>query len=203
MPTFTLRIIVNFARVLLLISAVSFTAKADSPLNLEQLRTLFKPYESVSELQVSFQQRKTISGLKKPLLSEGELRLQKPDFVQWTVLKPSFLRIEMQKKQMRLETGSDPKNKRTQVLSESETGSLTSLVAWMRMDAGLLAEQYQVTSLGSRRYAFVPKNPASFPMEKMEIEMGAQDFLKTLTLFEKSGDRIEITFATPQVKRTK
>lgn len=197
MRTLTTRILLSL---LILTAPTAFAAPREVPAT--ELKTLFQPYASVSELDVDFRQTKTIRGLKTPLKSTGHLKVRQPDLVEWTVLKPSYLQARMQGRKMTLTTGQG-ENQRTQAVPESETGSLSALVAWMRFDVEQLAKDYTVTELGSNWYSFVPQKPESAPLNKIDVELGPERKLKTLVLHEKSGDQIEIAFESPKVKNKK
>jgi outer membrane lipoprotein-sorting protein len=191
--------------VLVFISSLATSVQAATTAVLQdpELAQLLSFYQSIDRLETSFHQVKRMKQMKMQLKSEGRLKIHRPDEVQWEITKPSHVLAAFDQKTVRLETG-EGEQKTVQVLNRNdlserkEAQALKSLTTWMQMDPVALSQEYEIQKLQPEYYQFTPKQKESSPFEKIELKISQKKFIRELSLFEKSGDTIQITFETPQ-----
>lgn len=169
-----------------------------------QLTQLLGFYKSIDSLQVGFHQEKKLKDMKSPLKSEGTLKVQRPDQVQWEIVKPSRVLVTLSPSLISLESGEgDSKTvqsfKRGDLAQGKESRALEGLVSWLQVDAIALSKEYRVMKTGEREYQFEPRAIETSPFEKLQMKLSLKKHIEKLLLFEKSGDLLEISFGSPKV----
>ncbi|MBS1961834.1 MAG: outer membrane lipoprotein carrier protein LolA [Bdellovibrionales bacterium] len=182
-----------------------------TPVSETALAEKLRFYASIKTLETDFHQVKDLRDLGMQMKSEGRLTLRRPDAVIWEVRKPARVKVELDSKGIRITSG-EGKSATVQTFSSSEmsaqmqkdkaTSSLHDLVAWLKLDAHALSEQYAITTTGTdargqSRFVFTPKKPG--PFASMEMELAKAGHLAKLVLNEASGDRMTLEFARPKV----
>lgn len=171
-----------------------------------QLAEHLRLYSTIKTLEADFHQVKDLRELGMQMKSEGRLTLRRPDAVTWEVRKPARVKVELDPNGMRITSG-EGKTATVQTFSTAQMGasmsgdkdasSLRDLVAWLKLDAHALAEQYAIATTGGNRFFFTPKKPG--PIASMEMELAKAGHLSKLVLNESSGDRMTLEFSRPKI----
>jgi hypothetical protein len=173
----------------------------------KELSQVLGMYKAIAKMEVPFHQVKKLKEINLPLSSDGILKVQQPDVI-WEIKKPSHLVVFLTPQQIRIESG-DGTEKSTQVIHRGDLGqgkesqSLQSLVSWLQMDAHQLSQEYAISRLANQEYLFEPRAKAVSPFEKLQMTLSSKKYVQHLTLFEKSGDSIEISFGEPKIEPKK
>jgi hypothetical protein len=175
---------------------------APSPRNVsvDDLKKALTLYHSISRLDVDFQQTKTLKDMDLKLKSEGHLTLSLPQRVEWKILKPTPLTVELEKDKITIHSGSG-----TQVFSQAENPSakdresFQTLLTWLKLDAEEINRKYDVTLTGPGQYRFTSKNPDEPVMKSLEMKLSKAGHVQELRFHEASGDQVQIRFAKPKV----
>src|SRR6185312_8598115 len=138
-----------------IVSVAIHVAIAGELISEKELTEKLKLYASISTLDVSFRQTKTLKDMNLQLKSEGRLQLRRPDRVVWEITQPSPVRVSLDHSQIEIQTGTGPDTqvqtiKTGEAPSEQAAQSLTALIAWLSLDSHALASQYLITSSGKQ-----------------------------------------------------
>lgn len=190
-------------RLFILLQAALFLNAADvtKSVNSAELAEKLKQYRSIATISAPFKQKKTFKDIDMVLKSEGQFELSRTSkTVTWQVLKPSPLKVILNGVEVKM---IGPES--TQTFKISEIGgdkamkSLTSLVAWLELDAEKLTRDYGVSQLGPDKFRFVPKTDT---FGELDMQLNPKGFLTKLEIHERSGDKLEIDFGTPKISRS-
>jgi outer membrane lipoprotein-sorting protein len=183
-------------------------AQAASPtvVDHDHLKQLFNRYQGLTELSVDFQQTKILKDVPNHLVSKGHLLVQTPDRLVWTITTPSFLEVLISKGEVQITSGKGPsadvqKVTRAQLASNPQSRSLDGLAHWLKFDSEFLEHEYEVSRLENGRYVFNPRKLEESPFIQLTVDLTKSGAVRELDLSEKSGDRLEIYFDEPKIKR--
>lgn len=172
----------------------------------EALASKLKFYASLNTLEAPFTQIKHFSEMPMKLTSEGRLKLTRPDQVVWEVTSPRPVKVTLDHEAIHIETGKGAQAL-VQTFKTSDAGSagpsrsMAELAAWLNLDARSISQQYQVYGKGADSFRFIPRAPSSTSFRSLEMNLVGVGHLKKLTIFEMSGDWVEIEFGPPKVTR--
>lgn len=196
----------SFGKALLVsvLTLCSVSADSEGTVSEAALTEKLRFYASIRSLEADFKQLKELREMDMEMRSEGRLTLKRPDTVIWEVLKPARVKVELGAKEIRITSGEGPAASREiysvdQMPGDKGASSLRDLVAWLKLDAHALHEQYAITRSSNGNYVFVPRKAG--PFRSMEMNLAKAGHLETLILNESSGDRMTLKFAKPRVVR--
>jgi outer membrane lipoprotein-sorting protein len=178
---------------------------ADTPVTEAQLGEKLRFYAGIATLESDFHQVKDLKELGMQMKSEGRLTLKRPDSVIWEIRKPAHVKVELDLKKIRITSGDGASATvqtftADQMPKDKDASSLRDLVAWLKLDAHALADQYVITKTTEDHFNFAPKKTG--PFRTMEMDLSKAGHLKTLTLNETSGDRMILSFERPRVLKS-
>ena len=177
-----------------------------SPISESELAKQLKLYESVSSIEASFVQVKTLAEMGFQIKSEGYFKIVRPDHILWEVRKPGKVRVTLDPDQIRIESG-EGKDMNVQTLKRSEapsdktTQNLSGLVAWLNLDAKVLHSQYDVFQTAKQTFRFAPHDLKAGPFRSIEMTLADGGQMRHLVIQETSGDTMELTFTHPKLTR--
>jgi len=183
---------------ILLIQCI-WSTQAASPVAPAELKTALAKYQAMASLEVPFKQIKTLKDIQLRLESEGILKVQLPNRVEWKVLKPQPLEMVLEQDKVTVKSDGKEDTFRASEGSAKDQRSFHDLLNWLRLDADALTRDYQVSRLSPNRYRFVAKNPDSV-IKALNMDLSKAGHLQKLTFEEAAGDEIRIEFGIPQVK---
>jgi hypothetical protein len=119
-------------------------------------------------------------------------------------VKPSRVIVKLNQKVIEVIAGegaeaSIQKWKISDMPKDKDAKSLGSLIAWLQLDSRALSQQYLITSSGPNSFEFKPRDLSSSAFLKLDMTLAQNGHLKTLVIYESSGDEIHINFGTPQL----
>ncbi len=174
-------------------------------LNEQELSERLKSYQSIQELHVTFDQKKHLAEMNLDLPSSGRIVVRRPDQVTWEVLKPAYVRVNINSQHVQIVSGEGAHAK-TQVFKAAELGGseqakwMARLLPWLLLDARALSKQYTVSLIREGQLQFLPRETKG-PFAKLEIELNKAGHMGRLVLFEPSKDTLEIRFGRPRIVR--
>jgi outer membrane lipoprotein-sorting protein len=174
----------------------------------DQLKAGLLAYASISKLEATFNQTKTIKEIGVVIKSEGRMTLSRPGKVTWEVTRPSRVKVVLDEKEVRIESGSSS-DANAQVfpvggaVSDEVGGKMAEVLAWLRLDADRLYDDYSVTSVGPNQFCFTPKERLKSLFGELKLTLGKEGVVRRLEIKEKSGDLLEIDFRTRVIERRK
>jgi len=189
---------------ILALTLCSASVARATPVSEAALAEKLKFYASIRTFEADFKQRKELREMGMEMKSEGRLTLRRPSTVIWEILKPARVKVELGTKEIKITSGEGA-NATVQSFSSDQlpddkgASSMRDLVAWLKLDAKALSEQYVITKTPADRYLFEPRKPG--PFLSMEMALSKKGHLETLVLNETSGDRMTLTFAKPRVRK--
>ncbi|MGZ3723189.1 MAG: LolA family protein, partial [Bdellovibrionales bacterium] len=143
---------------------------------------------------------KTLKDIQLDLKSEGHLTLQRPDQVEWKILKPQPMTVNLAQQKITIKSASS-----TQTFSQADNPStkdrqsFATMLTWLKLDATAIADKYKVTETGTRQFRFVSKDPNEPVIKSLEMQMDDSGHVSNLLFEEVSGDSIRLAFAKPKV----
>lgn len=170
-----------------------------------ELSERLKFYQKIKTLHTDFHQVKSIKSIGMELKSEGEMRLELPGKVVWTIKKPSFSKVELEGNTIKMTSGQGAEQKTQTMVLGKETDpnvskAILSMMAWMRMDVPEIEKSYVISELGKNEFRCEPKNPAVSVFAALNFKLHPKGHVEELKIEEKSGDLIQIEFDKPQIK---
>lgn len=167
-----------------------------------ELETKLKQYKSISKLEARFEQVKTLKDAGVTLKSSGifSLRMEHggPAVVDWTVEKPAYLRLHITDKSIDLAEKAGEAGKPVIENREAQARILRPIYAWLTVDAAKISEQFEIDHCG--HYRLTPKDKDS-PIKEMYMSLNGSGLVESVTLNEKSGDHMQITFLSTKVTK--
>jgi outer membrane lipoprotein-sorting protein len=175
-------------------------AAAETPVDLQTLQKALKSYQSIDRLDVDFKQTKILKDINLELKSEGHLTVKAPDQVEWKILKPEPMTVTLEQQKITIKSASGTQSyQQAENPSAQDRESYATLLTWLKLDAGAIAEKYTVTALGKNRYRFVAKDPHEPMIKALEMDMGSDNHVHQLVFDEVSGDQMRLAFGKPKV----
>ncbi len=173
-----------------------------------QLSHRLKFYSQLTSFETNFTQIKTLKDLKMNLKSKGKLSVERPHRVNWVITEPAPVSVLMDQEKVvvKMGEGSDAQTqifKMSDLSTQDGFSSLATITSWMKLDAQQLSKDYEVTEDTKDLYTFKPKNKTDSLFESLEMSLAKSGYLKSLKIFEKSGDSLEIQFSEPKVSSSK
>lgn len=174
-----------------------------TPVEPAKLQKILNFYKSISSMEVDFKQTKTLKDIDLKLQSEGTLKVVPPKFVQWKILKPEPLTVELEDQKITIQSSS-----KTQTFSQSEgpsaqdRKSFSRMLSWLKMDAQAIAEGYDIWQSGESRYRFTSKDEKEPAVTALDMQLDKSGYVTMLKIEEASGDEIQIHFKKPKVSKS-
>ncbi len=196
----------NFAHLLAGLTLCVTALASETPVTETQLAEKLRYYARIANLEADFHQVKDLKELGMQMKSEGRLTLRRPDSVVWEITRPAPVRVDLGNGKIRIQSGEGASAtvqnfSADQMPKDKDASSLRDLVAWLRLDAHALAEQYAITRTTADHFVFAPKKTG--PFRTMEMDLSKSGHLEKLVLNEVSGDRMTLTFGPPRVVKAK
>lgn len=200
----TLRVVLIAFVLSLAMDGARAAAPARTRVTKASLGKLLAYYQSITTLSTRFKETKRLGDLALELTSEGTLTVHRPERVVWEIVKPSPVVVTLDRKQIRVETGTGA-SKKVETVSVDAGGekaslSLRNLVAWLKLDPEELSARYEIFAVGEHDYEFVPKDKTSTPFESLTMTMKQEGYVEKLLIREKAGDSIAIAFEKPRIE---
>jgi outer membrane lipoprotein-sorting protein len=175
---------------------------AETPVTENELATKLRYYSSIRALEADFRQVKNLREMGMQMKSEGRLTLRRPDSVIWEVTKPARVKVELTSAGIRITSGEGTTAtvqsfSAAQMPKDGDALGLHDLVAWLRLDAHALSEQYTITRTTTDHFIFAPKKIG--PFKTMEMDLSGAGQLTKLVLNESSGDQMTLQFGKPHL----
>gem|GEM_PF-6503089 len=177
----------------------ALSAPAATPVDVNQLKKALAKYHAMATLEVPFKQTKTLKDIQLKLESEGVLKVQLPNRVEWKVNKPQALDMVLEQDKVTLKSDGKEDTFRASEGSAKDQRAFHDLLNWLRLDAEALMKDYDVTEVGKNRYRFTAKK-ADMGMKALTMNLNKNGHVETLTFEEIAGDEIVIRFGAPKVK---
>lgn len=174
------------------------SAGASSAFDAVALKRVLSKYQSMSSLQVAFKQTKTLKDIQLKLESEGVLKVQLPNKVEWKITKPQPLEMMLDQETITLSSDGKTSVFRMSEGSTKDQRAFHAMLNWLRLDADALLKDYDVTELGKNRYRFAAKK-GDTGMKALIMTVNKNGHVETLTFEEIAGDEILIRFGAPKV----
>ena len=159
-----------------------------------ELKDRLKVYSALGSFRSQFTQLKKLKEIGVELKSSGTLTVRRPHQVIWEVKKPSPLTLKMDGKTLTISKGGNE----TTTLTGGIKG-IDRLVAWLRLDAAEISQAYSVSRTPSGDLECRPRKAESHdPLVSIKLHLREDGTLSQLTLDERSGDQLEISFNKPE-----
>lgn len=194
-----------FSLTIMFLLMASAVASPGEPVNAAALAKALRIYRDVSELSVKFKQIKTFKDISAPLHSEGELRIVRPDLVVWSFTRPSPLELRLTSEEIKITSVGDsgPTTRtfrRDQLTSTGDAKRLQALMVWLNLDPVALSKSHSIVRHPNGVYSFTPLTPGTDPFARLEMALNSRGELQHLIIYERSGDKLEFSFAKPNLK---
>lgn len=175
----------------LLISLLSISVQATT------LDELQKKLQAPSVVRAQFVQTRTISGMKKPLVSSGKVIIAKEKGIWWSQELPFQLTMLFTDDRMiQKMAGQDPV-----VITEDKQPQLFQFNYLMRAlvqaDEQVLRKNFKLSIKDiNGKYWQLGLIPTTLPLNKIfsEIQLTGDAYINQIVLFDKQGDKTEIRF---------
>jgi outer membrane lipoprotein-sorting protein len=169
------------------------------PLTEPELAQKLRQYQSISTLEATFKQTKTIRKMDVVINSEGHFKVTRPTSLDWQVVKPSPVVISMDDQQVKIVTdGETQVFKLKELPSDNVAQSLKGLFALLDLNATELYRHYDVFS-ERNGFKFIPKQGDGSPFKSLIMSFDKSAFVRKVEIKEISGDSIVIEFGIPKV----
>ena len=150
---------------------------------------------------MNFTQVKTFKDMDLKLESSGQLTLIPPGHVEWSVVKPQPMKVVLDKDAITMTADGNTETFKTgEAITTKDRKNFEDLLVWMKLDAETIAARYRVSRESSEIFHFDPIFPDA-PLRRLTMALAKSGEVKRLTFFEKSGDKMEISFGAPKVSR--
>ncbi len=191
---------------IMLLTPCTALAAAEFKVSEAELGEKLRFYTTFQSLEADFHQVKDLKEMGLQMKSEGRLTLKRPDTVVWEVTKPAHVKVELGAAGIRITTGEGvsatiQNYPADQMPKEGDGASLHDLVAWLKLDAHALANQYAITRTNADHFIFAPKKNG--PFKTMEMDLSGAGHLEKLILHEASGDQMTLRFGKPRIISSK
>jgi hypothetical protein len=181
---------------------LSAAPPAAKELSRAELSGVLHRYKDLKELDVTFKQEKIFKDISTRLHSEGSLHVKRPDSLVWTILKPSFIEVQIKAGNVQITSGVGEDRivqnfKPSQSDKDPASRSLHAVASWFSLEPSALSKDYVVKGLDSGVYSFIPRDQSASPFSSLDISLAGDGHIVKATIHERSGDRLEIQFGTP------
>ena len=129
-----------------------------APVDSAQLKRALAKYQAMSSLEVPFKQTKTLKDIQMKLESEGLLKVQLPNKVEWKITKPQALEMTLDQDRITIQSDGKKDTFRASEGSGKDQRAFRDLLNWLRLDAEALQKDYDITSLKAGVYRFRARN---------------------------------------------
>jgi outer membrane lipoprotein-sorting protein len=152
--------------------------------------TLMQEFSSITSAKAHFREHRILAVLDKPVITEGTLSYQRPDYLRKEVLQPTHSTFEIDGDRLTIESaqGYHEFSLASQPMLRAFTVSYSALLAG---DAELLRRHYTAELTGSRdlwTMHLTPKNTGIQERIKNIMVTGSQNQIKSVEVFEATGD---------------
>ncbi|HMN68959.1 MAG TPA: outer membrane lipoprotein carrier protein LolA [Bdellovibrionales bacterium] len=187
-----------FLRLFTISMGLAATAFAAETVSSPELRAALEKYRAKTRLEVDFHQVKTIADMDLKLTSSGHLSVQRPNRVEWKVTRPEVMTVVLENEKIAVTAdGKTEEFDAKQAASGKDRKSFQELLAWLKLDADILLNKYEITKLGVGRYRFQPRDKDA-TLKDLEMTLARAGHVEKLSFVEASGDHIEISFGKPK-----
>ena len=176
------------------------------PMGEAELALKLRQYQSISALEATFKQTKTIRKMDVFINSEGHFKVTRPRNLVWQVVKPSPVVVSMDDNQVKIVSeGETQVYKLSELPTDSVAQSLKGLLALLDLDASELYLHYDVFLDGKEKneFRFVPKKGDGSPFKSLVMSLDKSGYVRKVEISELSGDSIAIEFGVPKVTSKK
>ena len=181
------------------------SAQNYKPLSTEALEKELKQYKTISALQARFEQIKKLKDADVAIKSSGDLSLKSEagkSVIDWIVRKPAFLQLHITESSLELSQDPNTPGKPIVDSKDAQAKILRPIYAWLSMNSALIEEQFNVTRCGSL-FNLTPKAGKDSPLARISMGLDKDGLVRGVTLLEKSGDSLKITFLDTKVTKLK
>ena len=165
-----------------------------------------KFYQGLSELNVDFSQHKYIKELDVDIKSNGKLQVKWSDHVIWKIESPSPFEFVFNSSEIKITSKSYAGKERVdtykigETISKKDAKGLMQLLLWLRLDADGLVKHYSICRQDDL-LRFFPIESEDIVFKQLDMSLCKTGYIKSLKLYEKSGDLINIEFSKPTILR--
>jgi len=185
---------------LLLIATPAFAGATPTQVAKPELEKALAFYQSIKKLEVDFKQTKILKDIQLELTSEGHMTMILPDHVQWKILKPEPMTVDLDQQKITIHSSSGKQTfSQAENPSARDRKSFATMLSWLKLDAGAIMSQYEVQKTAARRFHFIAKDKEEPMLKSIELELTAAGHVATLLFQEVSGDEIRLEFKKPKV----
>ena len=171
-----------------------------------ELSQALRFYHSLSDLQVSFEQTKSLKDLQIQLHAKGNMHFHAPDHLVWKITEPAPVTVTIEKSQMRIESGKGSQatlqTLDLQHLSATDSSqNLAALRSWLSLDAQQIAKDNVIEKLSAGHFKFTPIESGGKKslFTDLEMSLGKNGHLEHFIMHERSGDSLDLQFADPKI----
>lgn len=155
---------------------------------------IWQKYSKLSKLSAEFSQTKELKNIGVTLKSKGTISFKRPDYFEWTVLKPkNFVFLFKDNTITLMEEGKFLKNTDSANFDKKMLEAINHLKAWMMIDQKFIEANYDIKNVSKNIYEFTPKGDLKL-FKNILIEMGKDYPIKKISLTEYSNDVMVIEF---------
>lgn len=185
---------------------VTFTTAWSAPpkkIGAAELEERVKFYRKIKKLKVAFKQVKRLKDDDLRVKSEGVLTLVGGDQAIWEIVKPSYTKIAITPATIQITTKDMGGKESTETLNvasdlpKRSVVAIATLTTWLRFDVRRLTKEYEIESIATDSFRFVPKLGDDFLFKEIVVTLSKNNHLKKLLFTERSDDSIVIEFAEP------
>ncbi len=195
----------SFSITICVISSTPLASASEKTMNADQLEKELGHYKEIAGLEAHFQQVKEFKALKISLKSEGKFRMSRENgqaVVEWQILKPAFLKLKISEKSLEIFEQPGQAGKPLLENQTMQAKVLKPLYAWLSMNGRFIAEQYDVFPEGKGKFRLQPKEKDA-PINSVVIALGTNQLVEKVTIMERSGDDIKISFTETKTESRK
>src|SRR5262245_53539473 len=107
-------------------------AAAAADVSVSELRQALTHYQKIERLDVDFKQTKHLSDLAMDLESTGHLSLSPPDHVEWRILKPEPIRVELQAGRITIHGAGGTETYNSADAKDKDRRRMESMLNWLK-----------------------------------------------------------------------
>jgi hypothetical protein len=181
---------------------VSTAVSAGQPVPVEDLRAALKKYQGLATMEVGFKQTKILKDMDFKVESEGHMSITMPDLVVWQMTKPSAMKVELNKDQIRMDSAGQTNKVDTNSIPPAQRREFLNMLNWLKLDADAIAALYEVTRLAPNQYQFAARDQDTL-FKTLEMKLDKGGHVESMRFKEKSGDEILLRFSQPKLKYAK
>ncbi len=183
--------------ILILITLSGQSIAADST-----LQKIWAKYEDTEGFKSSFDQIKYLSEIDVVLKSSGVIQVKRPGFLRWEVLKPAYLLVTFDGRNLYIKREDDEKKiKINQNQKKALLQNLNHLKAWIEYDFYFIEKNYKIQKVTKLNYIFVPKTLKSF--KEINLHLHSDGLIKSIKFFEPNGDFLKFNFKNTELINAK